>query len=152
MKEHSHHVKALEPFVLIQGNADFLWVAEVAKHASLCMRVFIQYLCVCLGCFSTHEVKPGWHALDCVSHYCKPEHVLAMFGHHITPTVSVLCVHVPTWPSFNGLHKFRVNPLGDSQALGPAGTLCFYTSRHLLTPSKIIKSSSFTRSKMVSSF
>lgn len=42
MRKHARHVKALGPFVLILSNADFLWVAEVAKSASVC-----AYVCVC---------------------------------------------------------------------------------------------------------
>lgn len=74
-RKHARHVKALGPFVLILSNADFLWVAEVAKSASVCLCVVcicvcqcIQYVCVgeCLDCLSTREVKPGWHLLHCV--------------------------------------------------------------------------------------
>lgn len=35
MRKHAHHDKALGPFVLILSNADFLWVAEFAKSASV---------------------------------------------------------------------------------------------------------------------
>lgn len=74
MRKHAHHVKALGPFVLILSNADFLWVAEVAKSARVCVSVRMYVyticmcvcLCVCLDCLSTREVKPGWHLLHCV--------------------------------------------------------------------------------------
>lgn len=53
MGKHARHVKALGPFVLILSNADFLWVAEVAKSASLyvsvrCMYVYTVCACVCV--------------------------------------------------------------------------------------------------------
>lgn len=83
MRKHARHVKALGPFVLILSNAHFLWVAEVAKSASVCVCgvcvcvgvcicvtvcMYIQYvcMCMCLDCLSTREVKPGWHLLRCV--------------------------------------------------------------------------------------
>lgn len=78
MGKHSRLVKALSPFVLILSNADFLWVAEVAKTASVsgrvcvcvcvseCMRIAYVCMYVCLDCLSTREVKPGWHLLHCV--------------------------------------------------------------------------------------
>lgn len=52
MREHAHHVKALGPFVLILSNADFLWVAEVAKSASACVyvrvRMYVYTIFVCV--------------------------------------------------------------------------------------------------------
>ena len=53
-RKHARHVKALGPFVLILSNADFLWVAEVAKRASVrsCVNVYmcvsVYAVCVCM--------------------------------------------------------------------------------------------------------
>lgn len=49
MEEHACLVKALGPFVLILSNADFLWVAEVAKIACVCLCVCICVSeCICM--------------------------------------------------------------------------------------------------------
>lgn len=49
MEEHACLVKALGPFVLILNNADFLWVAEVAKIACVCLCVCICVSeCICM--------------------------------------------------------------------------------------------------------
>lgn len=47
MGKHACHVKALGPFVLILSNADFLWVAEDAKSASVCVCVYTS-VCMCI--------------------------------------------------------------------------------------------------------
>ena len=47
MRKHAHHVKALGPFVLILSNADFLWVAEVAKSGRVCV-------CACVCVYNMH--------------------------------------------------------------------------------------------------
>lgn len=57
MRKHAHHVKALGPFVLILSNADFLWVAEVAKSASVCQCICmcIQHVCMCVFRLFVHS-------------------------------------------------------------------------------------------------
>lgn len=50
MGKHARHVKALGPFVLILSNADFLWVAEVAKSARVYVSVYVcvYSMCACV--------------------------------------------------------------------------------------------------------
>lgn len=51
MRKHARHVKALGPFVLILSNAHFLWVAEVAKSASVCVCGVWMWVCVSVSLY-----------------------------------------------------------------------------------------------------